>query len=101
MSFDPELFVLAQKQTEWHRSQVQGFLYGPNAKNREGRHVIRDCTKPAGEQIIWSHEGTADDYDRLHAKMEWVIAVETARITLERYSVLLPQPEHSPHRKGA
>jgi len=78
MSIDPRRLLEAFRATEFHRSQVQGFLYpvaggsglSLSAGRKDGVHTVRDCLKPRGEQVIWREaDPTGERYDELHAAM--------------------------------
>lgn len=73
----------AMRQTEWHRSQIQGFKYG-------NRLVIRDCTLPGPEQEVWSDEADEGRYEAAHEIMMNEIEIRRYQVALiwiddERY----------------
>ena len=66
--------------TEFHRKEIQGFLYGDYEKNI-GRHVIRDCTLDGDRQEIWSvRDEDGSKYEALY--LEKTIRIEEARMQL-------------------
>jgi len=66
--------------TEFHRSQIQGFLYGRYEKYI-GRHVIRDCTLDSHRQELWSvQDEDGSKYEALY--LEKNIRIEEARMQL-------------------
>ena len=64
--------------TEWHRSQVQGFLYP--TKSGLDRHVVRDLTKSPGTQTVWEVTASRDDYEMADER-SWA-AIESYRAGL-------------------
>jgi len=94
-AIDPERWFNAKRDTEYHRSQVQGFLYDTpkGAKtDKPKHHVIRDCTKKPGKQVIWSAFGDDDDYARLDAEMDRQIELYCTKLIADRYA---QPPKHS------
>lgn len=94
-AIDPERWFNAQRDTEYHRSQVQGFLYDTptGAKtDKPKHHVIRDCTKKPGKQVIWSAFGDDDDYFRLDAEMDRQIELYCIKLIADQYA---QPPKHS------
>jgi hypothetical protein len=78
-----EGIVAALVETEFHRSQIQGF-YAKEA----GTHYIRDCTKPHDQQRIWSaRSNEGSDYDLMHSRMMERIELERWRIVLAALAV--------------
>lgn len=65
----------AEENTEWHRSQIQGFYYRAETSDRH-QHVVRDLTKRERDWL-WSEEGSPSDYDATHERM--MAAIERAR----------------------
>lgn len=85
-----EKWLQAETETKFHRSQIQGFLYGPDFHEGRGDHVVRDCTKPPEDQRIWSeHDPTGERYDVLRAEAYRVIKLERIRIIANRYAQLI------------
>ena len=72
------LLLEAQANTEWHRSQIQGFYYRAETSDRH-QHVVRDVTLKANSWL-WSIEGTPADYDATHEKM--MAEIERYRATI-------------------
>jgi len=85
---DAELMLRAKKETEFHRSQIQGFLYGPGKGPYQGWHTVRDCTKPYRDQVIWREYGFKYDYEKLDQKMTDLIELEEMKIILAKYDEL-------------
>ena len=84
---DAELWIKAKRETEYHRGQIQGFLYGPNRRNMEGDHIVRDCTSQ-DNQVLWKKHGFKYDYDKIHIEMIKVIEIEQTKIIANRYDEL-------------
>ncbi|MAF57794.1 hypothetical protein [Ponticaulis sp.] len=87
---DAKVWVEAENNTSFKRSQIQGFLYGPDSQYGKGRHVVRDCLKDYHEQEIWSaNDDTGERYDELHAKAEEIIRMQQVIIVSEEYRRLM------------
>jgi hypothetical protein len=82
-----EIVAMALNATQWHRSEVQGFTY-PH-KDGTQSHVVRDCTKPAGEQLIWQETAPKSDYEAAHARMLLAKERAEADIVAERINILI------------
>jgi glucose/arabinose dehydrogenase len=65
MTLTAENLMTAQEMSAEHMSQIQIFYYA----GRQGElHVVRDLTKDADKQILWSLHSTKDDYENAHAE---------------------------------
>ena len=65
---DPNIWLEAEQETAFHRSQVQEFLYGDEAK---GRHVLRDLCQSPGAQVIWECSGeNGEQYTEAKREMD-------------------------------
>jgi hypothetical protein len=85
---DAKLWLKAENETVFHRSQIQGFIYNRHGEGgRVGLHCVRGCMRRENQEI-WSHEGTEEDYDRLHADAAVAIGVEQIEIVARRYREL-------------
>lgn len=62
-----EVIVIAQKATENHASQIQGFTYVSGGG--QYTYVVRDLTKPGPEQNLWSTVSGATEYTFYHKVM--------------------------------
>lgn len=73
MNYDVDHWIAAEDATEWHRSQVQCFLYRPGPEDRmgdlDGLHVIRDLALDRGLQVIWQRDASHDEYEAAHRAM--------------------------------
>lgn len=67
----------AEANTEWHRSQIQGFHYKAETSDRH-QHVVRDVSlRGLANDWLWSKEGNPSEYDTTHAEM--MAEIEKAR----------------------
>lgn len=65
---------------------IQGFLYGEH-------HVIRDVSRPWGQQEIWRrHQSGEDQYEACHEAMMHRIKVERLRCAIDRTFARLSNP---------
>ena len=90
-SVDPTRWRYAKLNTACQRSQVQGFLYDTpkGAKtDKPKHHVVRDCLKRPGDQVIWSAFGDDEDYKRLDAKMSEEIELYCIGLIAKEYAAL-------------
>lgn len=62
-----EIVAMALNATDWRRGQIQGFCYDLEDGRQE--HVLRDLTKPYGEQRVWREIARREDYDAAHKRM--------------------------------
>lgn len=95
LSIDAKTWLEAVKATEWHRSQVQTFLYPVGDVNprdngwRAGAHVIRDCTLDPDKQVIFREvDMTGERYDEIDAQAREVSELYQTCITINEYERL-------------
>lgn len=82
---DAEIWYEADQATRWRQSQVQGFLYDTNDPKAK-RHVIRDCTKPEGEQWLWENvDQTGERYEEIDKEQERLMEIYKIGIIIEEY----------------
>lgn len=85
---DVKLWLRAEKETVFHRSQIQGFLYSRGGEGgKAGLHCVRDCMRRENQEI-WSHEGTEEDYDRLQEEAADAIRIAKIDIVARQYRKL-------------
>ena len=85
------MILEAETNTEWHRSQIQGFFYRAETSDRQ-QHVVRDLTK-CEKQWLWSEEGSPSDYDATHERMMAAIERARADILAAEINQLAAQPQ--------
>lgn len=84
-----DLWLLAEEKTEFHRQQIQGFLYGENASSGQGNHVVRDCLKNA---VLWeSGNDDGQNYEALHEAAAVVIKHARLLLVIEAYNDLMKE----------
>ena len=89
MTIDFELWIKAEDDTQYRRSQVQGLLYHrPHRESNAGLHMVRDCWV-SGNQVIWQKRGTHEQYDALHEEADAVIRRKNVELVFERYLLLI------------
>ena len=89
-TFDAALWIQAEIDTGWKRSQVQTFLYNRKSEDwKEANMTVRDCLRPDAEQVIWKKASTAETYDALSAEASRFVREYCAGIIFERYAALL------------
>lgn len=101
----PEILVQAKEETADHCSQIQGFLYCKKGAEKAGQHVLRDCTKPHGDQVLWSKFAEAYRYEETHREMELETEIAKSRIIAAQYDRIVRELQPGdelatgPHRK--
>jgi hypothetical protein len=95
LQIDPVRWLAAVEATQWHRSQVQTFLYPAGgidpAENgwRAGAHVARDCTLDWDKQVIFRQvDLTGEKYDEITAQAKEVADLYETTIVINRYNKL-------------
>lgn len=79
---------IARENAEWHCSQIQGFHYKAQTSDKH-QHVVRDLTKPAGHDWLWSKDGSPSEYDATHeAMMTEIERVRDGILAFEINSIL-------------
>jgi len=87
---DAEVWLRAEEDTERHRGQIQGFCYkGRSGEGKPARHVIRDCWKKSGDQVLWSREGTDEEYEAINEEMNRMIRFFEIELISDRYEELM------------
>lgn len=87
MRVSGEIVAMALNATEWHRSQIQGFVY--ETADGTDLHVVRDVTKDKDAQVLWTERAPRPEHDAAFARK--MLAKERAEADLiaERINVLL------------
>ena len=87
MKITGDLLVRATKNTEVHRMQIQG--YCRINKDCKEEHVIRDLTKPMGNQKLWGSTHEGGEFAKAHERMiEQIDLIEANLIVAELNKLL-------------
>lgn len=87
MRVSGEIVAMALNATDWHRSEIQTFLY--EQEDGTQRHVVRDCTKPAGEQVLWERVVPKSEYEATFALKQLAKERAEADVIAERINTLM------------
>jgi hypothetical protein len=87
----------AERDTDWHQGQVQGFLYERKDRalgGRDGNHVVRDCYETPEKQLVWqSGYDDGSRYKELNAEMRTQIRLRQIEIIAQRYAEIVNEKE--------
>lgn len=88
MNLTAENLITAQEMSAEHISQIQIFYY----TGREGElHVVRDLTRDADKQLLWSLHSTKDEYENAHAEAIGAQQLHQAKVIADTINLFLSE----------
>lgn len=88
MTLTAEDLLKAQEMSAEHISQIQIFYY----TGRQGElHVVRDLTKDADKQLLWSLHSTKDEYENAHAEAIAALQLHQAQVIADSINLFISE----------